>query len=95
MCLTLLVAGGVAFIHLSGFSEISPKRLELGSRNFLTFPKTNLGILPENFKLLAATGTVPGHGNLGGDIRKVSFWAIIVISIEHNCLYQLSKRRQQ
>ena len=52
-------------------------------------------MLPENFKLIAATGAVPGHGNLGGDIRKVSFWAIIVISIEHNCLYQLSKRRQQ
>ena len=61
----------------------------------MNFPKTNLGIFPENFKLIAATGAVPGHGNLGGDIRKVSFWAIIVIPIEHNCLYQLSKQRQQ
>ena len=52
-------------------------------------------MLPENFKLIAVTGAVPGHGNLGGDIRKVSFLAIIVIYIEHNCLYQLSKRRQQ
>ena len=54
-----------------------------------------MGILPENFKLIAATGAAPGHGYLGGDIRKVSFWAIIVISIEHYCLYQLSNRRQQ
>ena len=50
---------------------------------------------PENFKLIAATGAVPRHGNLGGDIRKVSVWANIVISVEHNCLYQLSKHRQQ
>ena len=49
----------------------------------------------ENFKLIAAQGAVPGHGNLGGDIRKVSVWANIVVSIEHNCLHQLSKRRQQ
>ena len=48
--------------------------------------------MPENFKLIAATGAVPGHGNLGDDIRKVSFWAIIVISIEHNCLYQVSNK---
>ena len=61
----------------------------------MTFPKTNLGIYPENFKLIAATGAVPEHDNLGGDIRKVSFWATIVISIEHSRLYQLSKRRQQ
>ena len=86
---------GVVFIHPSGFSCISPKRFELGSWNFLTFPKTNLGILPENVKLIAAPGAVPGHGNSGGDIRKVSVWANIVISIEHNCLHQLSKWRQQ
>ena len=93
--LTLLVEAGVVFIHPSGFSQISPKRFELGSWHFLTFTKTNLDIFPENSKLIAAPGAVPGHGNLGGDIRKVSVWANIVISIEHNSLHQLSKRRQQ
>ena len=38
--------------------------------------------MPKNFKLIAAPRAVPGNGNLGGDIRKVSVWANIVISID-------------
>ena len=38
----------------------------------MTFPKTKLGIFPENFKLIAVTGAVPEHQELGGPLRKVS-----------------------
>ena len=49
--------GGGGGIYPSGFSEISPKRLELRSWNFLS-SKTNLGIFSENFKLITATAAV-------------------------------------
>ena len=39
----------------------------------MTFPKTKLGIFPEIFKLIAATGAVPEHRESGGLIREVSF----------------------
>ena len=95
--LTLLVAGGGGCFYppLGFFLNISQTAWARILKFSDFFSKTNLGILPETFKLIAATGAVPGPGNLGGDIRKVSFWAIIVICIEHNCLCQLSKRRQQ
>ena len=80
VALTLLVAGGLFLSTPRVFLNIS-QTIWGRILKFLTFPKTNLGIFPENFKLIAATGTGPGHGNLGGDIRKVSLWAIIVISI--------------
>ena len=38
----------------------------------MTFPKTKLGIFPENFRLITVTGAVPGHRELVGPIRKVS-----------------------
>ena len=38
----------------------------------MTFPKTKLGIFPENFKLITVIGAVPEHRKLGGPIRKVS-----------------------
>ena len=38
----------------------------------MTVPKTKLGIFPEHFKLIAVTGAVPEHQELGGPLRKVS-----------------------
>ena len=38
----------------------------------MTFPRTKLGIFPENFKLITVTGAVPGHREMGVRIRKVS-----------------------
>ena len=38
----------------------------------MTFPKTKLGIFPENLKLITVTGAVPGHRELGDPIPKVS-----------------------
>ena len=63
---------GVVFIHPSGFSGISPKRLELRGCNFLTFPKTKLGVFPENFKSISLPGAAPGHRKVGGPIREAS-----------------------
>ena len=62
--LTFLVAGGVVFIHPSGFLEISPKRPELRCWNFLNFPKTKLGTFSENFKSIPLPGAaLQGIGN--------------------------------
>ena len=38
----------------------------------MTFPKTKLGIFPENVKLITVTGAVPEHRKFGGPLRKVS-----------------------
>ena len=41
-------------------------------------------MLPENVKLIAAPGAVSGHGNLGGDIRKVfgrTSWYLLNITV--------------
>ena len=70
--LTLLVAGGGCFHPpLRFFWNISETA---GARmlKFCDFPKTKLGIFPENFRLITVTGTVPEHRELGGPLRKVS-----------------------
>ena len=60
----------------------------------MTFPKTKLGMLPDNFKLIAVTGTVPEHRELGGPFRKVNLLG------EHydtdalySCLHKFCKQR--
>ena len=45
---------------------------------FLHFPKTKLDTFPEKFKLITATGAIPGHRKLGGHIRKAR------LSVKHH-----------
>ena len=62
------IAGSINPISGINISETAGARI----LNFMTFPKTKLGIFPGNFKLITVTGAFPEHRELGGPLRKVS-----------------------
>ena len=56
----------------------------------MTFPKTKLGIFPENFMLITVTGAVP---EFGGPIRNASLLGEQYDADALCCLHQFCKQR--